>query len=133
MNIAHKLAPSDRNATFEQIIVLDAMADGFVARFQAARLIRDESFGPVVAVGRVRDEDHAVDPANDTARGLRVARRVRSGICEINGPTVRDKAQTRLGGVKSSGYGHFGGKADIEALAALRWITPDTKDRHFPE
>jgi acyl-CoA reductase-like NAD-dependent aldehyde dehydrogenase len=126
MNIAHRLAQSDHNASFERIIVVDHVTP-------AMRLFRHGSFGPVVAVFRVRDEDHAVDPANDTARGLRVARRVRFGICQINGPTVRDKTQTRLSGVKSSGYSHSGGKADIEALAALRWITPDTKDCHFPE
>jgi acyl-CoA reductase-like NAD-dependent aldehyde dehydrogenase len=109
------------------------------------RLFREESFGPVVALCRARDESHAVVLANDTdyglsaavftrdaARGLRVARQIRSGICHINGPTVHDEAQMPFGGVKASGYGRFGGKAGIDAFTELRWITLDTQPGHFP-
>ena len=39
-----------------------------------------------------------------------VAKRIESGICHINGPTVHDEAQMPFGGVKSSGYGRFGSK-----------------------
>ena len=111
----------------------------------AMRLFREESFGPVVAIVRARDEDHAVALANDsdyglsaavftrdTARGLRVARRIRSGICHINGPTVQDEAQMPFGGVGSSGYGRFGGKAGVDAFTELRWITIETQPGHFP-
>ena len=111
----------------------------------AMRLFRDESFGPVVAVVRARDEEHAIELANDTeyglssavftrdtARGLRVARRIKSGICHINGPTVHDEAQMPFGGVKNSGYGRFGGKAGIDAFTELRWITIETQNGHFP-
>ncbi|PHY18090.1 aldehyde dehydrogenase [Caulobacter sp. BP25] len=111
----------------------------------AMRLFREESFGPVVGVIRARDEDHAVALANDTeyglsasvftrdiARGLKVARRIQSGICHINGPTVHDEAQMPFGGVKASGYGRFGGKAGIDAFTELRWITVETQPGHFP-
>jgi benzaldehyde dehydrogenase (NAD) len=111
----------------------------------AMRLFREESFGPVVAVVRARDEDHAVALANDTdyglsaavftrdiTRGLKVARRIQSGICHVNGPTVHDEAQMPFGGVKGSGYGRFGGKAGIEAFTDLRWITVDTEAGHYP-
>jgi len=109
------------------------------------RLFREESFGPVVGVIRARDEDHAVALANDTeyglsasvftrdiARGLKVARRIQSGICHVNGPTVHDEAQMPFGGVKGSGYGRFGGKAGIDAFTELRWITVETQPGHFP-
>lgn len=109
------------------------------------RLFREESFGPVVAITRARDEDHAVALANDNdyglsaavftrdiARGLRVARRITSGICHINGPTVHDEAQMPFGGTKSSGHGRFGGKAGIDAFTELRWITIETQPGHFP-
>ena len=109
------------------------------------KLFRDESFGPVVAVVRARDEAHAIALANDTeyglsasvftkdtARGLRVARQIRSGMCHINGPTVHDEAQMPFGGVKGSGYGRFGGKAGIDAFTELRWITIETRPGHFP-
>ena len=111
----------------------------------AMNLFRDESFGPVVAVTRARDEAHAVELANDTeyglsaavftrdiARGLKVAKQIKSGICHVNGPTVHDEAQMPFGGVKGSGYGRFGGKAGIDAFTELRWITIETEAGHYP-
>jgi acyl-CoA reductase-like NAD-dependent aldehyde dehydrogenase len=111
----------------------------------AMRLFREESFGPVVAVIRAADEEQAIALANDTdyglsasvftrdvARGLKVARRIQSGICHVNGPTVHDEAQMPFGGVKGSGYGRFGGKAGIDSFTELRWITIDTEAGHYP-
>ncbi|RHW19267.1 aldehyde dehydrogenase [Sphingomonas gilva] len=111
----------------------------------AMKLFRDESFGPVVAIVRARDEAHAIELANDTdyglsasvftrdtARGLKVARQIKSGICHVNGPTVHDEAQMPFGGVKASGYGRFGGKAGIDAFTELRWITIETQPGHYP-
>jgi benzaldehyde dehydrogenase (NAD) len=111
----------------------------------AMKLYREESFGPVVALIRARDEADAIRLANDseyglaaavftrdTARGLRVARQIRSGICHINGPTVHDEAQMPFGGVGASGYGRFGGKAGIDAFTELRWITMETQPGHYP-
>ena len=112
---------------------------------EAMDLYRDESFGPVVGIVRARDEEEAIRLANDseyglaaavftrdTARGLAVARRIRSGICHVNGPTVHDEPQMPFGGVGASGYGRFGGKAGIEAFTELRWITIETQPGHFP-
>jgi len=109
------------------------------------KLFRDESFGPVVGVIRARDETHAIELANDTeyglsasvftrdtARGLRVARQVKSGICHVNGPTVHDEAQMPFGGVKASGHGRFGGRAGGDAFTELRWITIETQPGHYP-
>ncbi len=109
------------------------------------RLFRDESFGPVVGIARSRDAEHAVELANDTeyglsasvftrdiAKGLEIARRIQSGICHVNGPTVHDEAQMPFGGTKASGYGRFGGKAGIDAFTELRWITVETQPGHYP-
>jgi acyl-CoA reductase-like NAD-dependent aldehyde dehydrogenase len=109
------------------------------------KLFRDESFGPVVGIIRARDEAHAIQLANDTeyglsaavftrdsARGLGVARQIKSGICHVNGPTVHDEAQMPFGGTKASGYGKFGGKAGIDSFTDLRWITMETQPGHFP-
>ncbi|HUH41359.1 MAG TPA: aldehyde dehydrogenase [Castellaniella sp.] len=109
------------------------------------RIYHEETFAPVKAIIRVADEDAAVACANDNdyglsaavisadvARALRVAARVQSGICHINGPTVHDEPQMPFGGVKDSGYGRFGGKAGIEAFTDLRWVTVQTSPREYP-
>ena len=111
----------------------------------AMNLYRDESFGPVVAMIRARDAEHAVELANDSeyglsaavftkdiAKGLEIARRIKSGICHVNGPTVHDEAQMPFGGVGASGYGRFGGKAGIDSFTELRWITVETQPGHYP-
>jgi acyl-CoA reductase-like NAD-dependent aldehyde dehydrogenase len=109
------------------------------------RIYAEESFGPVVSVVRARDTDDAIRIANDTeygltasvfttniAEALSVAARIDSGMCHINGSTVHDEAQMPFGGVKSSGYGRFGGKAGIAEFTDLRWITIETRPGHFP-
>ena len=109
------------------------------------RIYSEESFGPVVAVIRAADEADALRIANDSeyglsasvfsrdiARALRVVRKIRSGICHVNGPTVHDEAQMPFGGVKASGYGRFGGRAGIAEFTELRWITIETQPGHFP-
>lgn len=111
----------------------------------AMRIYAEESFGPVKGIVRVDGEDAAIRCANDNAFGLssavfsrdvaramRVAARIESGICHVNGPTVHDEAQMPFGGVKDSGFGHFGGKAGIAAFTDLRWITVQTAPRHYP-
>ena len=109
------------------------------------RIYREETFGPVKAVVRVKNTEEAVACANDNeyglsaavfgkdiARAFNVARRIDSGICHINSPTVHDEAQMPFGGVKGSGYGRFGGKAGVAEFTELRWITIQTTPRHYP-
>ncbi|HEV3031427.1 MAG TPA: aldehyde dehydrogenase family protein, partial [Polyangia bacterium] len=43
--------------------------------------------------------------SRNIGRAMDVARRIESGICHINGPTLHDEAQMPFGGVKASGYG----------------------------
>jgi acyl-CoA reductase-like NAD-dependent aldehyde dehydrogenase len=109
------------------------------------RIYNDESFGPVTCIVRVKGEEEAIRVANDTeyglsaavfsrdiARALRIAKRIDSGMCHINGSTVHDEAQMPFGGVKASGYGRFGGKAGIAEFTELRWITIETLPQHYP-
>lgn len=108
-------------------------------------LFSAESFGPVTAMIRARDTDHAIALANDTdyglsaavfgrdiGRAMKVAQRIQSGICHINGPTVGDEAQMPFGGTKASGYGRFGGTAAIAEFTELRWITIEDPGQHYP-
>lgn len=108
-------------------------------------IYHEESFGPVVAIIRARNEDDAVRVANDTpyglsaavftrdiSTGMRVAGRIRSGICHINGATVHDEPQMPFGGMGASGYGKFGGRAGIESFTELRWLTINTEAAVYP-
>jgi benzaldehyde dehydrogenase (NAD) len=126
----------------DSVLMSATVVDGVTSTMN---LYREESFGPVVAMIRARDEDHAVELANDseyglsaavftrdTARGLSVARRIHSGICHVNGPTVHDEAQMPFGGVGASGYGRFGGRQGIDSFTETRWITIETQPGHFP-
>ncbi|GAB7548707.1 aldehyde dehydrogenase [Cupriavidus sp. CuC1] len=121
-----------------QPVIVDGITPGM-------KLYREESFGPVVTVARVKDDDEAVAMANDSeyglsaavfsrdiSRALLVAQRIESGICHINGPTVHDEAQMPFGGVKGSGYGRFGSKASVAEFTDLRWITVQNAPRHYP-
>ncbi|MBA5689130.1 aldehyde dehydrogenase [Rugamonas apoptosis] len=111
----------------------------------AMDLYREEAFGPVVSVLRVDSDEEALALANDSeyglsasvfskdiGRALALAKRIESGICHINSSTVHDEAQMPFGGVKSSGYGRFGGKAGMAEFTDLRWITVQTTHRHYP-
>jgi acyl-CoA reductase-like NAD-dependent aldehyde dehydrogenase len=135
---AKVLIGGESNGTVMQGIVVDRVTPQM-------QLFREESFGPQVSITRVKSVDEAVELANDTeyglsaavfgknlARALDVARRIDSGICHVNGPTVHDEAQMPFGGVKGSGYGRFGGKAAIDEFTELRWITVQTGPRHYP-
>jgi benzaldehyde dehydrogenase (NAD) len=109
------------------------------------RIYHEETFGPVKCIVRVKDTQEAIACANDNeyglsaavfgrdiARAFNVARKIDSGICHVNGPTVHDEAQMPFGGVKGSGIGRFGGKAGIAEFTDLRWITLQTTPRHYP-
>jgi acyl-CoA reductase-like NAD-dependent aldehyde dehydrogenase len=79
--------------------------------------MREETFGPVAAVMRVRDEEEAIRVANssqfglggnlwtrDVERGIALARRIDTGGVFVNGMTHSDP-RIPFGGVKRSGYG----------------------------
>jgi betaine-aldehyde dehydrogenase len=99
-----------------------------------ARAVREEIFGPVVAVLPFRDEAEAVELANDTiyglsgsiwtrdgARALRVARAVETGVLSINSnSSVR--VSTPFGGFKQSGYGRELGPHATDAYTETKTI-----------
>lgn len=110
-----------------------------------ASLHHAEAFGPVVAVTAFADDDEAVALANDTehglscgiltengTHGLKVARRIRTGIVHVNDQSVADEPQAPFGGFAASGYGRFGGRWGIESFSHTRWVTLSTERAHYP-
>ena len=105
----------------------------------------EETFGPVVSVIGVDNEDEALKVANDTNyglsaavvtsdfnKGLSIAEQIETGIVHINDQTVGDEPQVPFGGVKDSGWGRFGGNAALEEFTELRWISMQRTPRHYP-
>ncbi len=91
------------------------------------KVMRDESFGPVVGVMKVRDADEAVKLANDTRYGLNasvfgktreaeaVARRLEVGTANVNDVLVGFLASdVPMGGWKDSGIGFRHGEYGIK-------------------
>ncbi len=93
------------------------------------RTNQEEIFGPVVTLQPFRDEQHALQLANDSQYGLsatvwtsdisrahRVAEQLETGVVWINCWLIRD-LRTPFGGMKHSGVGREGG------MEALRFFT----------
>ncbi|GAB3790926.1 aldehyde dehydrogenase family protein [Nocardioides ungokensis] len=99
----------DAPGCYVEPTVLDHVLPGMAA-------FAEETFGPVAAVVRARDDDHAVELANDTDFGLgasvwgqaehalAVGRRIRSGALFVNTPVASDP-RLPFGGTGRSGYG----------------------------
>ncbi|MCA1592653.1 MAG: aldehyde dehydrogenase family protein [Acidobacteria bacterium] len=82
------------------------------------RIAREEIFGPVLSVIRVRDFDEAMRVANDSEYGLsssiftndaarifRFVDEIETGMTHINSPTTGGEAHVPFGGIKSTGIG----------------------------
>jgi betaine-aldehyde dehydrogenase len=92
------------------------------------KVMREETFGPVIPVMKVADEEEAVRLANDSTYGLsasvfsgdvdraeRVAKRIEAGSCNVNDAMVNYFAvEVPMGGWKSSGIGYRHGAYGIQ-------------------
>lgn len=98
------------------------------------RLYREEAFGPVATVYRVRDVDAAVELANDTPYGLgssvyttdwalanEVADRLDAGMVYINAPGGTEP-DVPFGGVKMSGIGRELGRYGVDEFANKKLV-----------
>jgi acyl-CoA reductase-like NAD-dependent aldehyde dehydrogenase len=98
-------------------------------------IAREEIFGPVLSVIAYRDDEDAIRIANDSdyglsgsvwtadaARGLEVARRVRTGSFGVNQPYTMDPAAP-FGGIKASGIGRELGREGLEGYVDLKSIS----------
>ena len=97
-------------------------------------IMREEIFGPVMAMMPFDSEDEAIELANDTPYGLaayiqtdsaerarRVAGRLRAGMVQVNGASRASGAP--FGGYKQSGVGREGGAWGIEEFLEIKTIS----------
>jgi acyl-CoA reductase-like NAD-dependent aldehyde dehydrogenase len=98
-----------------------------------ATIAQEEIFGPVLSIITYKDEDDAINIANDTiyglgggvwskdvAHALRVARRLRTGQVDINGAPFNFQAP--FGGFKQSGRGRELGRPGLEEYLEYKAI-----------
>jgi acyl-CoA reductase-like NAD-dependent aldehyde dehydrogenase len=92
------------------------------------RIMREETFGPILPIMRVRDEEEAIRLANDSeyglganvwtrdvGRGCSIAERIQSGSVCVNDMTMTYGVQEApFGGVKSSGVGQVNGETGLK-------------------
>jgi succinate-semialdehyde dehydrogenase/glutarate-semialdehyde dehydrogenase len=94
----------------------------------------EETFGPVVSIIKVKNEDEAVFIANDTdfglggsvwtrdlKRGEAVARKIHTGAMFVNGLTKSDP-RLPFGGIKKSGYGRELSEYGIREFVNIKTI-----------
>ena len=116
------------------------------------KVMREETFGPVIPVMKVRDVEQAIELANDTSYGLgssvfagdadegeRLARRIEAGHCNVNDVLVNyNVLGLPMGGWKNSGIGVRHGAQGIrrfcrtEALTMPRLPQAKTEPIWFP-
>jgi aldehyde dehydrogenase (NAD+) len=97
-------------------------------------IAREEIFGPVLSIIPFDSEDEALKLANDTPYGLtnyvqtedaakanRMARRLRSGMVEMNGKPRG--AGAPFGGYKQSGNGREGGVWGLEDFLEVKAVS----------
>ncbi|MEJ8636468.1 aldehyde dehydrogenase family protein [Streptomyces sp. NPDC006475] len=108
-------------------------------------ILGQEIFGPVALIVPFDGEDEAVRIANDTPyglsgavhtadieRGVRIAKRIETGMIHINDGTVHDEPIVPFGGEKHSGSGRLNGESMIEAFTTQKWISVQHGRSRFP-
>ncbi len=123
-------APAHGSALFFEATVLDGVTDDM-------EIAREETFGPVVPVGSIRDEREAIDIVDrspygllsaiftkDLGRGLRFAEAARTGWVNVNEGTNYWESHLPFGGRAGSrsGVGRVGGRFSMERLTELKTI-----------
>jgi betaine-aldehyde dehydrogenase len=106
----------------------------FYTESDDARIVKEEIFGPVMAVLPFEHEEDAIQRANNTPYGLsagiftndlkrayRVTDRLEAGMCWINTYNV-NPVEIPFGGMKMSGMGRENGRAAIDDYTQLKTV-----------
>ena len=108
------------------------------------RIAREEIFGPVLSVLRVKDFDEAMRVANDCDYGLssaiftndtnmvyRFVDEIESGMTHINSPTTGGEAHIPFGGIKHTGLGaREQGSTSLDFYTELKVVYVDYTGRN---
>lgn len=127
--------PKLKGLYFEPTVVTDVNHD--------MALMRDETFGPIVAVMKVRDEAEALRLANDsvyglngnvwsadTAKAMRLAQAMDTGGVCVNDPAITyGIPEAPFGGVKTSGIGSVNGMSGMRGYCHAQPITQDRRGK----
>jgi aspartate-semialdehyde dehydrogenase len=114
---------------FEPTVLADVPAD--------AKIMHEETFGPVAAISSFDSEEEAIKRANDTEYGLvaylhtqdprriyRASRSLRFGMVAVNRTKVTG-APIPFGGMKQSGLGREGSRFGLEAFTEIKYVCRD--------
>ncbi len=117
------------NLFFEPTVLLDVP--------DHAKILHEETFGPVAAITPFDDEDDIIKRANDTEYGLiayihtknprriyRASRALQFGMVAVNRTKVTG-APIPFGGVKQSGLGREGARQGMEEFTEIKYVCRD--------
>jgi aldehyde dehydrogenase (NAD+) len=107
------------------------------------RIAREEVFGPVLSVLRVKDFEEALAVANDSEFGLsssiftndaarvfRFVEEIETGMTHVNSPTTGGEAHVPFGGIKATGVGAFEqGSTALDFYTELKVVYVDYTGR----
>ena len=131
MLVGGRRNPELKGLYFEPTVLTDVTDD--------MRVLREETFGPVMPIVRVRDEEEAIRLANDTnygltasvwtkdtRRGFEIAKRIDTGSVDINDfPQTYGSSEAPFGGRKASGVGQVNGAVGLRGYCHAQPIQTD--------
>jgi acyl-CoA reductase-like NAD-dependent aldehyde dehydrogenase len=123
--------PGAKGLFFEPTVLVDVDHD--------MAIMREETFGPVLPIMRVRDEDEAIRLANDTRyglnanvwtrdkrKGVELAKQIQSGSVVVNDCMLTyGVTESPFGGRKESGVGQVNGEIGLRSYCYAQSITID--------
>ncbi|MEH6403742.1 MAG: aldehyde dehydrogenase family protein, partial [Sneathiella sp.] len=114
---------------FEPTVLVDVPMD--------AKIMHEETFGPVAAISAFDAEDDVIAQANETEYGLmaylhtknpsriyRLSRALEFGMVGVNRTKITG-APIPFGGMKQSGLGREGSRHGIEAFSNIKYVCRD--------
>jgi succinate-semialdehyde dehydrogenase/glutarate-semialdehyde dehydrogenase len=133
---ARVLAGGRRNPSQKGLFYEPTVLDGVNHQM---RIMREETFGPVLPIMRVADEGEALRLANDTSyglnasvftrdkrRGVEIAKSIDSGCVVVNDCMLTyGVPESPFGGVKDSGIGRVNGELGLRSYCNVQSILID--------